>query len=278
MMHEFAPMMRYINRYARYIDENLRMSSKTRLLVRRDAQIDNAALTDWQQNIVEGGNIDEDAVRWMTSAPLSGLVTAQMLQMQNDIKQESGQNQFTRGETVGGVTAASAIASLQEAGGKVSRLRTAALNQGFARMVEQMIWLVSEFSGTGRAPRVTGRNGQIRQVVWQGTGRVRGVLPPPPYTVRVEIQRRNPMRVQARNELFLQAYTMASQAGAPFPLSALFELLETDGKEQVLAVIRRAEADGQAKQRRENEDGTKADGTPTGASGQGTAATGRPGV
>lgn len=278
MMHEFAPMMRYINRYARYIDENLRMSSKTRLLVRRDAQIDNAALTDWQQNIVEGGNIDEDAVRWMTSAPLSGLVTAQMLQMQNDIKQDSGQNQFTRGETVGGVTAASAIASLQEAGGKVSRLRTAALNQGFARMVEQIIWLVSEFYGKGRAQRVTGRNGQIRQVVWQGTGRVRGVLPPPPYTVRVEIQRRNPMRVQARNELFLQAYTMASQAGAPFPLSALFELLETDGKEQVLAVIRRAEADGQAKQRRENEDGTKADGTPTGASGQGTAATGRPGV
>ena len=160
----------------------------------------------------------------------------------------------------------------------MSRLRTAALNQGFARMVEQIIWLVSEFYGKGRAQRVTGRNGQIRQVVWQGTGRVRGVLPPPPYTVRVEIQRRNPMRVQARNELFLQAYTMASQAGAPFPLSALFELLETDGKEQVLAVIRRAEADGQAKQRRENEDGTKADGTPTGASGQGAAATGRPGV
>lgn len=228
MVHEFAPMMRYINRYAHYADENLRMASKTRLLVRRDAQIDNLALTDWQQNIVEGGNIDEDAVRWMTSAPLTGMVTTQMLQMQNDIKQDSGQNQFTRGEIVGGVTAASAIASLQEAGGKVTRMRTGALNQGLARIAEQIISLVAEFYDKERVRRVTGEDGLP--------------LSPPAYTVQVEIQRRNPLRVQARNELFLQAYTLAAQHGTAFPVSALFELLEADGKERALEVIRRAES------------------------------------
>lgn len=233
MVQEFAPMMRYINRYARYIDENLRMSAKTRLLVRRDAQIDNAALTDWQQNIVEGGNIDDDAVRWLTTAPLSGLATGQMLQMQNDVKQDSGQNQFTRGETVGGVTAASAIASLQEAGGKVTRLRTDTLNQGLAKLVEQIVWLVAEFYDPKRARRVTGR-----ERGWEGGA------PPPAYSVRVELRRRNPLRVQARNELFLQAYAMAAQSGRPFPLSALFELLEADGKERALEVIRRAEKSG----------------------------------
>ncbi len=249
MVHELAPMMRYINRYAHYIDENLRMAAKTRLLVRRDAQIDHRALTDWQQNIVEGGNIDEDAVRWMTSAPLGGLAPAQMLQMQNDIKQDSGQNQFTRGETVGGVTAASAIASLQEAGGKITRLRTGVLTQGFVRMVEQVVWLVAEFYGPGRAARVTGRDGIMRQVIWEGT---EGAYPPPAYTVRVEVQRRNPIRIQARNELFLQAYTMAAQSGKPMPLSALFELLEADGKERALAVIRRAE-----EKKEEDSDGTQ---------------------
>ena len=248
MIHEFAPMMRYVNRYARYIDENLRMSAKTRLLVRRDAQIDNTALTDWQKNIVEGGNIDGDAVRWMTTAPLNSLAPAQMLQMQNDIKQDSGQNQFTRGETVGGVTAASAILTLQEAGGKITRLRTGVFNQGFAKMVEQIVWLVSEFYGMGRAQQVTGRDGQRHQVVWDGG---KNIYPPPPYSVRVEVQRRSPIRVQARNELFLQAYTLAVQSGNPFPLSALFELLEADGKERALEVIRRAEAQGQENREKE---------------------------
>lgn len=238
MVQELAPMMRYINRYAHYVDENLRMSSKTRLLVRRDAQIDHTALMDWQQNIVEGGNIDEDAVRWMKTAPLSALVTGQMLQMQNDIKQDSGQNQFTRGETIGGVTAASAIVSLQEAGGKITRLRTGMLKEGFARMVEQVLWLVAEFYGRGRAQRVTGRDGSMHEMIWDPEGHL---YPPPPYSVRVEVQRRNPMRVQARNELYMQTYAMAAQCGQPLPLSTLFELLDADGKERALAAIKRTE-------------------------------------
>ncbi|MDR0929785.1 MAG: hypothetical protein LBM74_08790 [Oscillospiraceae bacterium] len=242
MMQEFAPMMRYINRYAHYIDENLRMAAKTRLLVRRDAQIDHMALTDWQQNIIEGGNIDEDAVRWMTSQPLGGLATGQMLQMQNDVKQDSGQNQFSRGEPIGGVTAASAIASLQEAGGKITRLHTEALNQGFKQLVEQVAWLVSEFYGQGRAERVTGRDGSAREIIWAGRG---GAFPPPPCNVRVEVQRRNPVRVQARNELYFQAFELAARMGTPMPVSALFELLDADGKERALAVIRRLEAQPQ---------------------------------
>lgn len=258
MVRELAPMMRYINRYAHYVDENLRMSSKTRLLVRRDAQIDHLALMDWQQNIVEGGNIDEDAVRWMKTAPLSGLVTGQMLQMQNDIKQDSGQNQFTRGETIGGVTAASAIASLQEAGGKITRLRTGMLNEGFARMVEQIIWLVAEFYEPGRARQITGRDGESHEMISRCGG---DFFPPPPYSVRVEVQRRNPLRVQARNELYMQAYTMAAQCGQPLPLSTLFELLDADGKERALAMIKHSEevqaAKGEPQAQRKQEQGDK---------------------
>ncbi len=250
LIHELAPMMRYINRYAHYIDENLRMSAKTRLLVRRDAQIDNTALTDWRQNIIEGGNIDGDAVRWLTSAPLSGLAPGQMLQMQNDVKQDSGQSQFTRGEIIGGVTAAAAIASLQEAGGKITRLRTATFNHGFERIVEQIAWLVAEFYEARRAVRVTGRDGEAREIAWED-----GAYPPPPYAVRVDVQRRNPLRVQGRNELFMQAYQMAGQSGTPLPLSALFALLEVDGKERALSAIREAEQKAQetAAQKREQE-------------------------
>ena len=244
LIQECVPMMRYINRYADYIDMNLRMSSKGRLLVNKSAGIDRAALLDWESDVVEGDRIDTSAIQWMQNQPFTGAVTQQLLQLQSDIKQDSGQNQFTRGETAGGVTAASAISALQEAGGKITRLRTNVLNQGYKLIAEQVMWLISQFYDKKRILMVTGgREGvkENREVSADperlfGKGAKNGHMPPP-YVVQIQVQRRNPLRQQAQNELFMQAYSMAAQAGAPFPLSVLFRLLHVDGKERILPEI-----------------------------------------
>ena len=276
LVQTMAPMMRYINRYARYIDENLAMSAKIRMLVQRGAGIDVEALADWDKNLIEGDRIDEDAVRWMQSQPLNSMAFNLMLQFETDIKQDSGQNQFTRGETAGGVTAASAISALQEAGGKITRLNTNRLNQAFKEMVEQVVWLINQFY-TGRQARlITGRRGDLRMVdmdaeklmgmipkLPEGAGALPpqqqaemilmaaqealdrkrgGALPPPPYSVQIQVQRRNPLRVQAQNESILQAYAMAAQANIPFKLSTAFELLALDGKEKIIPALQESEA------------------------------------
>lgn len=67
--------------------------------------------------------------------------------------------------------------------------------------------------------------------------RAKGVVNPPPYLVQVEVNRKNPARVDATNELYMQAYTMAAQAQQYFPLSSLFRLLNIDGKDRLLPVI-----------------------------------------
>lgn len=244
LIQEFVPMMRYVNRYADYIDMNLRMSSKGRLLVNRSAGIDKDALLDWETDVVEGDRIDASALTWMQNQPFTGAVTQQMMQLQTDIKQDSGQNQFSRGETAGGVTAASAISALQEAGGKITRLRTNVFNQGFQSIVEQIIWLISQFYDNKRTVLVTGRTPFEGERAVDASpshlfGKVKNANPC--YTVQVQVQRRNPLRQQAQNELFMQAYSMAAQAGAHFPLSALFELLHVDGKERILPVLRETE-------------------------------------
>lgn len=279
MTDELRPMMQYVNRYARYIDENLRMSAKIRMLVNRAAGIDEQELADWTQNLIHGDKIGEDSVRWLQAKPLNGMVVQQMLQYQTDIKQDSGQNQFTRGETAGGVTAASAISALQEAGGKISRMHTSALNSFFRDMTVQVMWLVNEFYDDRKVRLITGVNGDRREVdmsaahlmgdevlpeavqanldsltpeqqeqILSGVRekrrkkrRSKGVLPPPPYTVQVQVQRRNPLRVQAQNELFIQAYTMAAQAGQQFPLVLLFEMLNVDGKERILPILQQVD-------------------------------------
>ena len=288
LVGQLTPMMRYVNRYAHYIDENLRMSAKNRLLVRKNAQLDMNALADFDQNIIEGQYIDEESVRWFQSKPLNSMAVQQMLQFQTDIKQDSGQSQWTRGETAGGVTAASAISALQEAGGKITREHTLMLNQGFKEITEQILWLVCQFYTDKKARMITGRDGKARTVdmsaahlrgddhpenmpsddelamldrqmpgqelpdgsMTMGLGsRIRKTamdkarrnsknsFSPPPYTVQVQVSRRNPLRIQAQNELFIQAYTMAAQAGQQFPLKMLFELLVVDGKDRIMPVL-----------------------------------------
>ena len=244
LIQEFVPMMRYVNRYADYIDMNLRMSSKGRLLVNRNAGIDKDALLDWETDVVEGDRIDASALQWMQTQPFTGAVTQQMMQLQTDIKQDSGQNQFSRGETAGGVTAASAISALQEAGGKITRLRTNVFNQGFQSIVEQIMWLISQFYDNKRTVLVTGRtpsegDRDIDASPSHLFGKSKNANPC--YTVQVQVQRRNPLRQQAQNELFMQAYSMAAQAGASFPLSVLFELLHVDGKEKILPILKQSE-------------------------------------
>ena len=285
LIDQLAPMMRYVNRYAHYLDENTRMAAKNRLLVRKSANLDKEALMDFDQNVVTGDNIDDDAVKWFQSKPLNNMAAQQMLQFQTDIKQDAGPSQWTRGETAGGVTAASAISALQEAGGKITREHTLMLNQGFKKIVEQVLWLVCQFYTERKEQMITGKDGKSREVLMSaehlrgddlppeamppeellvqmdqmlpgedgrpGLGsmirehakkkaakqRKKNNLAPPPYTVQVQVSRRNPLRIQAQNELYIQAYTMAAQAGQMFPLKALFELLVVDGKDRVMPVL-----------------------------------------
>lgn len=245
MIQELAPMMRYINRYIHYLDENIRMASAAKLMADERSGIDMNDLADMSKRLIIGRNLADFPPQWLQTAPLSSVATNQLMQLQVDLKQDSGQNQFSRGETAGGVTAFSAIDALQNAGAKITRLRTGILNQGFEEMVNQILWLMSEFYTDDRMQMITGRDGKQRPVDLSASRlfgeRVGRTVPPPPYSVQVQVQRRNPLRVQAMNETAIRAYSMAAQSGQYFPLSALFEMIDFDGKDRILPMLRALE-------------------------------------
>jgi len=241
LVHELAPMMRYINRYMAYIDMNLRMSSKGRLLVRRGSGIDRETLTDWENDVIEGDNIDPQSLQWLQNQPFNNMINQMMAQLQSDLKADSGANQFTRGETTGGIVSGKAINSLIQAGGKVASMRTEQLKYGFKQIVEQVIWLMAQFYDDDRVMMITGRKGQrsMRIDTKKLFGKkTKGAVNPPPYTVQIEVSSRDPQRVANQNQMFMEAYTMSAQAQQFFPLSALFEILNLDGKDKILPVIR----------------------------------------
>ena len=239
LVHELTPMMRYINRYASYIDMNLRMSSKGRLLVRRGAGIDKEALTDWETDVVEGDNITPENLQWLQNQPFNGMVNQAMLQLQTDLKQDSGANQFTRGETTGGIVSGKAINSLIQAGGKVASMRTEQLKYGFKNMVEQIIWLMAQFYDNKRVVMITGRSEAVHVDTEKLFGKkTKGAVNPPPYSVNIEVSSRDPQRIANQNQMFMEAYTMSAQAQQFFPLSSLFNILNLDGKDKILPIIK----------------------------------------
>ena len=242
LVHELTPMMRYINRYASYIDMNLRMSSKGRLLIRRNSGIDREALADWENDIIEGDAITPENLQWLQNQPFNSMVNQAMLQLQTDLKQDSGANQFTRGETTGGIVSGKAINSLIKAGGKVASMRTEQLKFGFKNMVEQIIWLMAQFYDDKRVVMITGRPNAVKVDTQKLFGKkTKGAVNAPPYTVQIEVSSRDPQRIANQNQMFMEAYTMSAQAQQFFPLSSLFNILNLDGKDKILPVIQENE-------------------------------------
>ena len=244
LVDELVPMMRYINRYAAYADMNARMSSKGRMLVRRGSGIDKDALTDWQTDIVEGDQITQgDAWNWMQNQPFNSTITNLMTMFQSDLKADSGANQFTRGETTGGIVSGKAINSLIQAGGKVASMRTEQLKYGSKEMADQTAWLYAQFCDKERSIMITGRKEKYKTIDPKKIFGVKtkGVISPPPYSVQIEISSRDPQRIANQNQMYMEAYTMSAQAQQFFPLSALFEILNLDGKDKILPVIQENE-------------------------------------
>lgn len=252
MVAEFRPMMQYINKYAKYIDTNLRMSSKGRMLVRRESGIDREALADWSQDMIEGNAIQQGLDwNWLQHAPLNGVTMQQMQIMQQNLQQDAGVSSVMRGVLPSDYASGKAVVALQETGSKISQLRTTSLKGGFKHAVEQILWLVAQYYDDDRVALITGQSGETRTIQMDMAGmfgKTGQAVPPPPYIVQIEINNRNPLRVDQQNEMLMQAYTMAAQAQQSFPLSALFSMLNIEGKDKILPALQAAEAQQQQMQ------------------------------
>ena len=240
LVRELVTMMRYINRYAAYADMNARMSSKGRMLTKRGSGIDKDALVDWKTDVIEGDRIIQgEDWNWMQSPPFNRTIVDLMTMMESDLKADSGANQFTRGETTGGIVSGKAINSLIQAGGKIASMRTEQLKYGFKQVVEQILWLIYQFYDKGRVMMITGRKGQ-RQLTYDPErlfGKRGEKNVPPPYTVQVEISSRDPQRIANQNQMFMEAYSMAAQTPYPIKLSSLLKMCNLDGKDRIIPVI-----------------------------------------
>lgn len=232
LVHDYRDTQDAIDRYQKYIDDNARFSSIQRTYVRKNSGINADDVADLSKTIIEWeGNDIREVMQTTQAAPLNNQVYQMMVYLTDAMKQDSGQNQFARGEGGLGVTAATAIQALQEAGGKITRWHTTQFKDAFRDMIEQVLWVLSEYMEPGRKLRIVGGwdstgNMVDRLVELIAPGAEGDRLPKPAYTVRVQVQKNNPLVLQAQNELLTQAAQVCAQYGEPLPPETFIRLLQ----------------------------------------------------
>ncbi len=237
----FESQQRYADKLDQIILKNALMASHNKLLVTGASGFDPDDLRDWSKEVHRGENLN--GVTWFPTAPLPGYILNYGQSIRQSIREESGSNDFARGQTYGGVTAASAIAALQEAGSKRSRMVARTVHGAFEEAVRQEIEVEREFCIFPRNVALqNAANGSTERASFTGEAMfevtARNNRLPLEFTVSVRAQRENRFTVAAHNELILKLVQM----GMVTPDVGL-ELMLFDGKQEAQALMRaRAQA------------------------------------
>ena len=151
------------------MDENVLLSSRQRYVLSDTAGVNEEELTDLSRDIIHVvGRLNDDSFRPLQTAGLQGNSLSYRNSRIEELKEISGNRDMTQGGTAGGVTAASAIAALQEAGSKLSRDMLKSAYRAFAKECCLIIELMRQFYDEERIFRITGKSGESEFVRFSG--------------------------------------------------------------------------------------------------------------
>ena len=224
--------------------ENSRWGAKPRYFASDEAGINQREFQNVDQQIVHvAGTIDERHMRPIDFVPLSGIYMSIYQAKIDELKETSGNRDFSQGSTSSGVTSGSAIAALQEAGSKGSRDMIKGSYRAFVKVCEMVIELIRQFYDTPRTFRIVGENGQQEFVELDNAemqGRTIDVMgqefktKEPIFDIKPKAQRSNPYSRLSQNELALQFYNLGFfNPQLSDQALATIEMMDFEGKEKV---------------------------------------------
>lgn len=194
------------------------------------------------------GTLDENTVRRVEHTSLDGNYINVLDRTIQELRETSGNTETSTGNISSGVTAASAIAALQEASGKGSRDSTQGAYRAFSEIVEICIELIRQFYNMPRQFRILGQYGAEQYVSYtnqglqlqpQGNDFGMDIGPRlPVFDIKVSAQKKNVYTKVTQNELALQFFKMGffNPQLTDQTLMCL-EMMEFDGKDGVMQKV-----------------------------------------
>lgn len=226
----YGSVQRDSDKMDQIIMKNALMASKNKLLVTGSSGFDVNDLRDWSKEVHQGENLK--GITWFQNPILPDYIYAYAEQKRTAVKEESGANDFSRGQTGSGVTAASAISALQEAASKRSYAAIELMHEAYKEAVRMEIEIEREYNILPREVYYT-TDGQpqtatFEQAMMFYTSET-GQKLPIEFAISIKVQNETKWTIMAHNELVLQMVQM----GVLPPQNAV-ELMEFEGKEEIL--------------------------------------------
>ena len=239
----------YIDRGNQAIMQNMLANSRPRHFIRTDGSVNEEEYADMTKDFVHvDGNLGQDSILPIQGKPLNDIYVQVINNKIDELKETTGNRDISTGGTTSGVTAASAIAAMQEASSKLSRDSNKASYRVFRQICLLCIELIRQFYDLPRCFRIMGQNGTARFVQYSNAGiqpQMQGMefgidmgMRIPLFDIEVTAQKQSPYSKMAQNELALQFYNagffnpqMADQA------LACLDMMDFDRKEMIMQKI-----------------------------------------
>ena len=239
-----------IDIYNNAFEKNVQFACSPRYICRNDGGINEEEFSNPSNLLVHtNGNLGDDSVMPIVAPVLvNGNYLGLYEQKINELKETAGNRDANTGGTQAGVTAASAIAAMQESAGKTSRDQISTSYDAYKEVVEFVIELIRQFYDMPRQFRIVGEQGQQEFTTYTNVG-----LQPqyqgndfgvdmgyrlPVFDIEVKTEKENAYSQMSQNELAMQFYNQgffnpqySDQA------LACIDMMEFKGKSQVVEKI-----------------------------------------
>lgn len=238
-----------IDRMNQAIVKNAIMTTTPRWFKRSDGSVNEQEFADWTKPFVHvDGNLGQDSLVPIQVNMLNSNYIAILQNKIEELKWTTGNTDVNNGATNSGVTAASAIAALQEASGRSSKDSTKSAYRAYARMIRMVIERIRQFYDLPRQFRIVGQRGAEQfvqysnqglqpQTLYGANGKPDG-LRKPIFDIEVSAQKASEYTSMAQNELALQFFQlgffnpqMVDQA------LATLDMMDFDGKDSIVQKI-----------------------------------------
>ena len=231
--------------------KNAMVGATPRYFARQDGQVNEKEFLDLSNPIVHvNGTLGEDSLRQIAFDSLDAIYVNVLDRTIQELRETSGNTETSTGNISSGVTAASAIAALQEASGKGSKDSTQTAYRAYTQIVDLCIELIRQFYNLPRQFRIVGEYGMQQFISYTNAGILQQHQGNdfgqdmgyrlPVFDIKVSAQKQNVYTKVSQNELALQFFQhgffnpqMTDQA-----LMCL-DMMDFDGKDSIMQKVAR---------------------------------------
>lgn len=231
------------------ITDNVVATASPRYFIRNDGALNEEEFTNINKTLIHvEGNVGEENIRPVDPPAFASYCVEELQNKINELKYITSNQDANNGVAPSGITAASAIAALQETAGKASRDANKTVHRAYRDICYMVLELVRQFYDTPRTFRIAPDSAMGEQFVAfdnsgikpqpQMMGGQMNGLRLPEFDIEVTSEKANPYKKMEMNELALNFYNqgffnpeMADQA------IACLDMMDFTGKDDVIKKV-----------------------------------------